>query len=126
MTSVGGIFGTLDAGDACAAFVQGFGYQDLVARGFEAAYSTCTYRIQRSSLRHIGRGTSFIAVASPASDDGTHTTGLLPRSAVATAAPTASGVVASGAEVIPAVIRPVTNPGLTSSSRTPEPCSASA
>jgi hypothetical protein len=51
---------------------------------------------------------------------------LEPRSAAATAAPTASGVVASGAAAIPAVIRPVTNPGLTSSKRTPVPCSASA
>jgi len=41
------------------------------------------------------------------------------------AAPTCSGVVASGAGGMPAVIRPVTNPGRTSSTRTPLPCSES-
>jgi hypothetical protein len=42
------------------------------------------------------------------------------------AAPTRSGVVASGAGVMPAVIRPTTKPGLTRSTRTPLPCSESA
>ncbi len=37
-----------------------------------------------------------------------------------------SGVVASGAGFIPSVIRPITNPGRTSSTRTPVPCSESA
>ena len=35
----------------CAAFVRGFGYRDLAARGFEAAYSTCTRRRLRPYLR---------------------------------------------------------------------------
>ncbi len=33
------------------AFVRGFGYADLVARGFGVAYSTCTRRRLRSYLR---------------------------------------------------------------------------
>jgi hypothetical protein len=74
---------------------------------------------------------SFITVARPTSEAGTHTTDLPPPrpwspSALATAAPTPDGVVASGAGFIPWVIRPVTNPGRTSSSRTPEPCRESA
>ena len=36
---------------AYGAFVRDFGYQDLVARGFEAAYSTCTRRRLRPYLR---------------------------------------------------------------------------
>ena len=48
------------------------------------------------------------------------------RSAAAVARPTASGVVASGAGGMPAVIRPVTNPGRTRTTRTPVPCSRSA
>jgi hypothetical protein len=36
---------------AYGAFVRGFGYQDLVARGYEAAYSTCTRRRLRPYLR---------------------------------------------------------------------------
>ena len=63
------------------------------------------------------------ARASPASGAGTHTAALRPRRAAAVAAPTCSGVVASGAGGMPAVIRPVTNPGRTSSTRTPVPCS---
>ena len=50
-----------------------------------------------------------------------------PRSrAATTASATSAGVVEKGAGVIPRVIRPTTNPGRTSSSETPEPCSASA
>jgi len=48
------------------------------------------------------------------------------RSAAAVAAPTCSGVLASGAGLMPAVIAPVTNPGRTSTTRTPVPCSESA
>jgi hypothetical protein len=36
---------------AYGAFVRGFGYRDLVARGFEAAYSTCTRKRLRPYLR---------------------------------------------------------------------------
>jgi hypothetical protein len=36
---------------AFGAFVRGFGYRDLAARGFEAAYSTCTRRRLRPYLR---------------------------------------------------------------------------
>ena len=48
------------------------------------------------------------------------------RRADATAAPTFSGVVASGAGVMPAVILPATKPGRTRIRRTPLPCSESA
>jgi hypothetical protein len=42
---------TATARAAYGAFVRGFGYRDLVARGFEAAYSTCTRRRLRPYLR---------------------------------------------------------------------------
>ena len=79
-----------------------------------------------------GRGISRITVARPTSGAGTQTTeaeprrAFEPRSAFATATPTASGVVDSGAAGIPSVIFPITKPGRTSSTRTPVPCSESA
>ncbi len=65
-------------------------------------------------------------MATGPSDRGTQMRPARPASPAATAAPTCAGVVASGAGSIPAVIRPMTNPGLTRSTRTPEPCSESA
>jgi hypothetical protein len=65
------------------------------------------------------------ATASPPSGAGIHTADFRPRNAAAVALPTCSGVVAIGAGSMPAVIRPVTNPGRTRSTRTPVPCSES-
>src|ERR1035438_9620698 len=73
----------------------------------------------------MGRGSSRSTAAIGTSIDGTQTVVAFPASADATAAPTAAGVLDSGAGLIPSVIRPMTKPGLTSSTRTPLPCSES-
>src|ERR1700722_13019654 len=80
----------------------------------------------RETRRQAGRGTSRSATDRPASGAGIQTADLPSRSAAAVAAPTLAGVVASGAGGRPAVIRPVTNPGRTRTTRTPLPCSESA
>src|SRR5271170_2227388 len=97
-------------------------YARSAGAGQTAARSACrdligvttAASVQRSSFRQTGRGTRRIAVARAASDAGTQTTGSGReadlRRADATATPTCSGVVASGAGVMPAVIRPVTKP----------------
>src|SRR5581483_7627897 len=83
-------------------------------------------RLQRDTRRHRGRGTSRRASASPASGAGIHTAVLPPPRAAAVAAPTWAGVLDRGAGDMPAVIRPVTNPGRTRTTRTPVPCRLSA
>ena len=57
---------------------------------------------------------------------GIHTVRRPRASARAVAAATCGGVLDMRRGFHPSVIRPITNPGRTSSSRTPEPCSASA
>ena len=57
---------------------------------------------------------------------GTHTVRRRLASAPTVAAATWSGVLDNGAGVMPSVMRPITNPGRTTSRCTPVPCSASA
>src|SRR5690606_16402165 len=81
---------------------------------------------QRGSRRQIGRGSSFMIENTGRSTAGTHTVCLRARNALTVASATWSGVLENGAGFIPRVIRPITNPGRTSSRCTPLPYRASA
>src|SRR5579859_793257 len=104
-------------------------YDGLARNGPVTAQSQRTHTGQdgyRRIRRHTGRGTRRMTPAAPARLRGTQSDVALVSSAAATAAPTCAGVDDIGAGLIPAVILPVTKPGLTSRTRTPVPASASA
>src|SRR5207302_2891504 len=75
--------------------------------------------------RHTARGKWRKTIATQCKIGGAHTISLLEASASVITAATASGVVANGAGSSPVVIFECTNPGRTTSTRTPDPASAS-
>ena len=82
-----------------------------------AAATVC----QRGIRRQTARGSRRIAKKTGRSTPGTQTTPRRFRSAATVASATWSGVLENGAGLMPSVIRPMTNPGRTSSRWTPEP-----
>src|SRR3984957_11431298 len=81
---------------------------------------------QRGIRRQTNCGRSRITADAGPNAHGIQTVRRPLARARAVAAATCDGVLDSGAGVIPSVIRPMTKPGRTISSRTPVPCSASA
>src|SRR5215212_410477 len=76
-------------------------------------------------LRHTNCGTIRIPTNIGCSALGTHTVRRRLANARTVAAATWSGVLDNGAGAMPSVMRPITNPGRTTSRCTPDPCSAS-